>query len=107
QRDRVRLESPGDECQGVRRRTVEPLEVVDEQQDRCRLRTVAEQMQNRERDLKWILVRLLAQAKCAAERHAIGIRQSIDGLENRVQELVKSGEWQVRLRLNAGRGQDS
>jgi len=106
QHDLIGLQSPSDEGQGVQCRPVEPLDIVGEQEDRCGFQAIAEQMQNGERNLKWVLSRLVVQAKGAAQRLPVGIRQLIDCIHDRTEELMQSGKWKMGLGLDTRSGED-
>ena len=97
----LRLEAPGDEREDLGRGVVEPLRIVDQGDERLRLRTVRQQAQHREADEETIGWRPCGEAERSSERVALRRRQPLESLEQRQAELMEGREGQLHLRLDA------
>jgi hypothetical protein len=100
-RDALCLEAPRHEQQRVTRGLVEPLGIVDQAQQRALLGSLGEKAEYGHRHEEAMLGARSLQSERPAERAPLGVRQRLDAREDRAQELMKRGERQLRLRLDA------
>ena len=104
-RDRIGLQPPRDEHERLGRRAVEPVRVVDDAQQRLRVRGRCEQAQDRHRDEEAVLHALVRQPEGASQRGALHVGQLAGAVDDRPQQLVQPGERQLGLGLHAGAGE--
>jgi hypothetical protein len=105
QQDRVGLDPPRDERQHVRRRAVEPVGVLHQQQERsvgCDLR---EQIESRHRDPEVLRRGAVHESERGIEGVALNVGQFARTVTHRAHQLMQPGKRQVRLRLHTGRGE--
>ena len=104
--DRLGLQTARDERQRLRRRTVEPLRVVDDAQQRPvprRLGAQAEHCEADEESIGWVAG---AEAEGGAQRFALGAGQRIKVVQQRRAELLQPGVGELHLGLGARRSDD-
>lgn len=101
QGDRLTFEAPGHEGQDVAGAEVQPVRVVDHQEQRAALRGVGEQGQRAERGQQGIGDRLgaVVESEHAEQRGPLAQGQPFGQVEEGPQQLVQSGEGEVRLAL--------
>ena len=100
--DALGFEPPGDEDERVCGCVVEPLGIVDEAQERPIFRGLGEQAQDCERDEEAVLASPRCQAERSTEGGGLRSRKALDVPENRADDLVQSGERELRLRFHPG-----
>jgi hypothetical protein len=100
------LQPPGDEHQGVGRRLVEPVRVVDHTQHGPPLGHLGEQAEDGHRGQEPVVVAATLQAERGPKGRGLGPGQAPDLTEDRPQQLVQAGEGQLGLGLDAARLQD-
>ena len=83
ERDLLRQQAAGHERERARRRTIEPLRVIDETQERPLLRSLRQQAEGRESDQERIRSLSGTQPEGDAKRIALGIRQTLGSIEDR------------------------
>ena len=105
QHDRVGLDSPRDERQHVRGRAVEPVGVLDDQQERSIGGDVREQVESGHRDPEVLGRGLVRQAEGGIERGALDVAELARTIAHGPEQLMQPGERQMRLRLHTGRGE--
>ncbi len=100
--DALGFEPSGDEDERVRGCVVEPLGIVDQAQERLIFRGLGEQAQDCERDEEAVLASPGCQAERSAEGGRLRLRKALYVPENRPDDLVQSGERELRLRFHPG-----
>ena len=100
ERDLLRQQAAGHERQRARRRTIEPLRVIDDTQERPLLRSLRQQAEDRQSDQERIRRRPVTQPERDAERVALGIRQTLRSVEDRGAQLLKRRERELHLPLD-------
>ena len=105
QHDALGAEAPGDEAQRVRRLLIEPLQVVDEHEQRSRAGVLAEQGERREADQEAIGAVARPQPERRLHGRDLYLGQDLELREDRSQQLLEAGEGQRRLRRRARRAQ--
>ena len=106
-RDRLRAEAPGDEHHGVRRAVVEPLRIVDQAQQRAFAGDVRQQRQRGEVDEERRRLAPALEPQGAAECAGLWRGKAGHSIQHRSQQLLQSGERQLRLGLDAERLEDA
>ena len=101
QRDGLGVDAAPDEGEHVGGRRIEPVRVLDHEQQRRARRDVAEQVERRERDQERVGRLGLRHAERGQQRVAPARRQRVRGAEHGAQQLVQAGEGEPRLRLHA------
>jgi hypothetical protein len=94
------------EAERVRGRTVEPVDVVDGDEQRLPLRRPSEQAERRGPDREAIVGAGRLESERAEQRRRLVLGQLADVREQRAAELQQPGELELRLRLHAGRPHD-
>ena len=89
ERDPLRQQAASHERERARRRTVEPLRVVDDAQERLLLGGLGQQAEDRQPDEERIRRRSGAEPERDAERVALGLREALDELEDRRAQLLQ------------------
>ena len=102
QRDPFGKQSSRDERERLGRRTIEPLCVVDEAEQRLLLGGVREKTENREPDEKRVRRRAVGQSEGDAERVTLWIRETLGELEERRTELLQRRVVELHLPLDTG-----
>ena len=100
--DALGFEPPGDEHERICGCVVEPLGIVDEAQERLIFRGLGEQAQDCERDEEAVLASPCCQAERSTEGGGLRRRKALYVPENRADDLVQSGERELRLRFHPG-----
>ena len=106
QDDRLRLDAPGDERDDVAGRGVEPVSVLDDEQERRHCRSVGEELEDAERDQKCVGSRSRLDAERHPEGGALWRRQRLGPAQYGPEQLVEAGEGEPRLRLDRRRRED-
>ena len=96
----VGLEPAGGEQEGVGRAPIEPLGVVDHDQQRRLGAQLGEEAQRAGADQEPAGRRALGQAERRAQRRGLGAGQAVEAVEERVQQQVEGPEGQLGLRLD-------
>lgn len=99
---RVRQQATGDEGQHLGRPAVQPLRVVDEQQQRLLLSGFGEQPENPEADDEAVRSSAGAQAERDLERRTLRIGQPLEVRRQRRAHLMQAGERELHLGLHTG-----
>jgi len=107
QRDRRRREPAGHEPQHLGRRTVEPLDVVDEADERSPLGHLGQEAEHRAADQEGVRVPARGQPEGRAEGVALRPRQVPQPLQQGRAQLVQAGEGDRPLGLDARRPQQA
>jgi hypothetical protein len=105
-RDRIRDEPSEREQQGGRARTVEPLRVVDEDEQRCLIGARREKAERRGADGEAVLGGSGSQRERPFERLPLWRRETVEVVESRAQQLEQPGERDAGFRLHTARPQD-
>lgn len=100
-RHRVGSEPAGDEGQCRRRRTVEPVGIVEHAQHRPLLTDLAEEAKRGQRDQEPVVGAAPAQAERDAEGVGLGLGEAVGQLQHGAQQAVQGRVWEFRLRLDA------
>ena len=100
-RDGVFPEPTHDEREGLGRRCVQPVRVVDHDEDRCFGSADGEQLERGQGDEVGIRSGRLAHAERGEQRLALPAGQDTRPVEDRTEELMEPGERQSGLRLDA------
>ena len=103
QRHRLRTQPPGHEGQHLRRGPVQPLLVIDQTDQRSCGGRIGEQVQHRQTDQEAVWDGAFGDAQCGSESVALRHRQSPEPIQERLTQLVYSGEGQLHLGLHARR----
>jgi hypothetical protein len=106
QHDRLRLQPPRDKRQHGASRAIQPLGILDDQQQRRAGRRVGEQLQRGQPDQEQIRGGSISHAKGRQQRGTLAGRQTLSPGEDRFQELMQPRKWEVGLCLHARGGQD-
>jgi hypothetical protein len=99
-RNRVGFEPPREEDQCVRGRRVQPIGVVDQADQRLRLRRGSQQAEGAGTDEEAPVERR-AESEGTAQRVGLTLRDLVQQAENRPKELVQPGECKLRFGLDA------
>ena len=99
-------QATGDECEGQRRGSIEPLCVVDQAQDRSLITSVREQAQNGEPDEERIWSSAGAETGGSLQSLTLRSRQRVDPVEQRAAELMETGVSELHLRLDPHRSEN-
>jgi hypothetical protein len=94
------------EREGERRRTIQPLCVIEHAQQRTPLRHFGEEAQHGEADQKTIRRGSGAQAEDDPKGVALWDRETLEVIEHRRAQLVQARVGQLHFRFNAGRARD-
>ena len=97
------LQAPGDEREHAKARPVEPVRVVNEQDDRVCVCGIADEPEGSHRYSERIGVDAGRQAERSLERHALRVGQEVEPTDDGEEELMQSGEPKFRLGLRSGR----
>ena len=100
------LEAPGDEAEHLGRRPVEPLRILDDEEQRALGLAVGQQAERRQADQEWVRRLAVGPADHGLERCALGLGESVEPVEERYEQPVQPGEGQPRLWLRPGRRDD-
>ena len=101
---RLQLEPARDEAEHLRRRPVEPLRVLDEEEQRPLGLGFRQQPEGRQSDQERIRGVAVGEADRRLEGAALRFGQAVARLEKRKQQLVQPGEGESRLGRHARRG---
>jgi hypothetical protein len=107
QRHRVRTEPSSDESENLVREAIEPLRVIDHDEDRSIRGRVGQQRQCRKADQERILRGPLGEPERGLEGGPLWWRQLPDLTEEGPEQLVESGERQMRLGPHSGDPKDA
>ena len=107
ERDRLGQQPARDEPEDLARGVVEPLDVVDEAQQRSLRGDLGQQVQRGQSDQEAVGGRAGRQSQRHAERGLLGLRQRSQPVEHRRAELVQPRERQLHLGLDAGDARDA
>jgi hypothetical protein len=91
-----------DERQGQRRRSVEPLRVVDQADQRLVAPGIGQETQHRQADEEPVGRRTGLQTERRRERLTLGSRQPVEAVEQRTAERMQAGVRQLHLGLDTG-----
>src|SRR6266508_1986837 len=97
----LRLEPPGSEGERVSRRLVQPLRIVHQADQRPLLGDLREQAQRAHTDQEAVVAVGRGEPEGASKGGRLGAWKPLDMVEHGPGELVKAGEGQLRLRLDA------
>jgi hypothetical protein len=97
--DRLELQPAGHERQDVAGGDVQPLGVVDYQQERRGGRHLRQQVERGQRDQEEVWRGRLAQTEGGLYRRSLGSREPVERAENGSQQPVQAGESDVRFGL--------
>ena len=103
---RLHLQPSREERQHLGRRPVEPMRIVDDEQQRCPRRALGEHAEGRQTDQEGIGRIALGVAKSDVERPALRIRKVVQAIEERKQQPVEPPEGEPRLGLRRRRRHD-
>ena len=106
-RHAFRAESAPHERQRQRRLVIEPLGVVDEDEDGLCAGCLGEEAQDGEADEEWIGGVVLRLAEYAVECASLGFGQSLDAVEEQQHQLVHCRVPEVHLRFDADDADDT
>ena len=106
QHDRLGVQPPGGEQQGVGAGPVQPLRVVDHAQQRLVGGELGQQRQDREPDQEAVGRPRLGQPESSAQRLRLHVGKRVDPVEGRAQQQVQPGEGQLGLLLDSGPADD-
>ena len=107
ERDPLRHQPASHERERACRRSVEPLRVIHDAEQRPLLRGLGQEPQHRQSDEERIRRSPAARPKAMAQRVALGLRQVLHELEDRRAQLLQRRERQLHLRLDAGGPHDA
>ena len=99
--DAFRAEPAPHERQRQRRLVIEPLRVVDEDEDGLRTGCLGDEAQNREADEEWVEGVVLRSAEYAVECASLGFGQPLDAVEEQQHQLVHCRVPEDHLRFDA------
>ena len=105
-RDLLGQKAAGHERQHTRRRTVEPLRIVDDTEERLLVGRLRQQVEDREPDEERIRRPARAQPERNFQGVALGIRQALHEVETRRAQLVERRERKFHLPLDSDRAGD-
>ena len=105
--DALGADAPRGEEQRLERRGVEPVDVVDDGQQRLVLGGRAEQAEHGGGDGEAVVGDGLAEGQRPLQRRGLGGRDRVDEVEQRAQQVEQAGERDVALGLVAARAQDA
>jgi len=105
QENRVGLDSPSNKSEHVCGRAVEPVRVLDDEQQRPIVGDLRYEVQRGHRDPVVLRRDLLRQSERGVERVPLDRRELDCALAYGTQQLMQSGKGQMRLGLHAGRGE--
>ena len=91
----IGLESPRRERERVGRRPVQPLRVVDDADERFLLGGVSEEAEHGGADQEAIPCGRPREAERSGERGRLGLREAVEPVEDRADELVQRGEREL------------
>ena len=100
---RLHLEPPREERQHLGRRPIEPVRILDDEQQRCLRLALGDHAERRQADQEDIGRIALGDAEGDVESPALRIRKSIQAVEEGQQELVEPPEGEPRLGLRPRR----
>src|SRR5439155_12548514 len=100
-------EAAGRESEGLRRRAIEPLGVVDEAQDALLPGGLRQQSEHGERNEKGTRCRPRTAPERDIERVVLRTRQALTELEDRRAELLDRRERELHLAFDPGAAHDS
>jgi hypothetical protein len=103
--NRVRLDSPRDECEHIGSQRVEPVRVLDEEEQRCVAGHVGQEIERCHGDPVVLRRDVVRQSERGVERVPLDRRQIGCAFAHRTQQLMQPGKGQVCLGLNASRGE--
>ena len=106
-RDAFRAEPAPHERQRQRRLVIEPLRVVDEDEDGLGAGCLGDEAQDREADEEWIEGVVLRSAEYAVECASLGFGQSLDAVEEQQHQLVHCRVPEDHLRFDADDAHDT
>jgi hypothetical protein len=106
ERDLLRQQAAGDECERACRRPIEPLRVIDDTQQWSLLRSLRQQAKGRQSHQERVRSLSGAQPEGDAERIALGIGQRRRSVEHRRAQLLKRRERELHLPLDADGAQN-
>ena len=101
QDDRVRLDSPSNESEHLRRRTIEPLCVLGDQQQRGIGGDLRDEVERGHRNSIVLRGRFVRQAEGGVERGALNRGQLRHAPAHGTQQLMQPGKWEMRFGLDA------
>ena len=107
QDQRIRPQSTRHERERVLRRTVEPLDVIGDDEDRRIRRGIGQECQRGDGDEEWVVGGVRCESECCRKCQPLGTGQSVQAAQDRPQELVEAGKRKVRLRPHPNGAQDS
>jgi hypothetical protein len=107
QQDRLRLQPPREEGDHVGRGSVEPMRVLDHEEQRCPRCDLGQEIERGQGDEEGVRNGAVPEAEGGGEHLALGRRQERDVPPYRPQQLVQACELQARLRLDPGGPQDA
>jgi len=90
QADAVGVEAPGEDPEGIGAVLVQPLAVVDDEEQRVARRRCADERQGTESGEERVRSRVVAHTERRLQRAGLRRRQQVDAVEERCQQLVKS-----------------
>jgi hypothetical protein len=103
--DPLGIETARDEEQRVGRRRIEPVRIVDEDENGPSLRELRDQLQDGDRDEEAIVPGPLSEAERAAQRALLRRGKRVQITERRPDELVQRGEGELRLGFHSARSE--
>lgn len=104
--DLLGQEAAGHERKHPRRRTVEPLRVVDETEEGLLLGGLRQQVEDREPDEERIRRPSGAQPECNFQGVSLGVRQALHEVEARRAQLVERRERELHLAFDSDRARN-
>ena len=101
ERDRLALETPRDERQRPEARAIEPVRIVEDEDQRRGVGRVADELVGAERDKERVRLEVVRDAERRLERAPLRGGQGVLTPADRMQQLVQSGEGELGLGLDA------
>ena len=104
--DRLRMQASSREEERVGRRTVKPLRIVDQTEQRASRRSFRQQAQERQCRQESVVCPVECQPERASKGRGLRLRKIVDKRQVRPHQLMQRREWDLGLRLDAGAAKD-
>ena len=85
---------------------IQPMGVINDSEERPLLGRLGQQAEDRQSDQERIRRRPRTESKRDAERLVLGLRETVQKVEERGTQLLNRREWKLHLRFDAGRAGD-
>ena len=100
------MQASSREEERVGRRTVKPLRIVDQTQQRAASRSFRQQAQQGQCRQESVVCPVERQSERASKGSGLRLRKIVDKRQVRPHQLMQRREWNLRLRLDAGAAKD-